>query len=217
MGSKSGLVLLYWKIRQRSVAANWNLVNSTGTSCAWQWRTLMKLCLATDLVSPAMGNSRVHNSKSGYVIHLIAFQWDMACIHSSPDPSFVEVGQACETNTGYANLLMRRYLWHFPAILLLPEKYIVEVFYSFCSSGNSLVLLPYSRLLLELKHWQIHHDKILQFNCTALYSAVGHGLLMLVYTVHQTLLFFAEVGCACEIKPVYCKQPFQWSYHVFVI
>jgi len=33
------------------------------------------------------GNSRVHYLKSGYVIQLIAFRWDKACIHSSPDPS----------------------------------------------------------------------------------------------------------------------------------
>ena len=35
----------------------------------------------------ATGNSRVHYLKSGYVIQLIAFRWDKACIHSSPDPS----------------------------------------------------------------------------------------------------------------------------------
>ena len=35
----------------------------------------------------ATGNSRVHYLKSGYVIQLIAFWWDKACIHSSPDPS----------------------------------------------------------------------------------------------------------------------------------
>ena len=34
------------------------------------------------------GNSRVHYLKPAYVIQLIAFQWDKACIHSSPDPSF---------------------------------------------------------------------------------------------------------------------------------
>ena len=32
-------------------------------------------------------NSRVHYLKSGYIIQLIAFQWDKACICSSPDPS----------------------------------------------------------------------------------------------------------------------------------
>ena len=35
----------------------------------------------------ATGNSRVHYLKSGYVIQLIAFRWDNACIRSSPDPS----------------------------------------------------------------------------------------------------------------------------------
>ena len=35
----------------------------------------------------ATGNSRVHYLKSGYVIQLIAFRWDKACIRSSPDPS----------------------------------------------------------------------------------------------------------------------------------
>ena len=35
---------------------------------------------------PATGNSRVHYLKSGYVIKLIAFRWDKACIRSSPDP-----------------------------------------------------------------------------------------------------------------------------------
>ena len=34
----------------------------------------------------ATGNSRVHYLKSGYVIQLIAFRWDKACIHSSPFP-----------------------------------------------------------------------------------------------------------------------------------
>ena len=47
----------------------------------------------------ATGNSRVQYLKSDYVIRLIAFQWDTACTHSSPDPSpfFAEVGLACET------------------------------------------------------------------------------------------------------------------------
>ena len=36
---------------------------------------------------PATDNSRVHYLKSDYVIQLIAFRWDKACIHSSPDPS----------------------------------------------------------------------------------------------------------------------------------
>ena len=35
----------------------------------------------------ATGNSRVHYLKSGYIIQLIAFRWDKACIRSSPDPS----------------------------------------------------------------------------------------------------------------------------------
>ena len=47
----------------------------------------------------ATGNSRVHYLKSGYVILLIAFQWDKACIRSSPDPSLsCGMGLACETN-----------------------------------------------------------------------------------------------------------------------
>ena len=33
------------------------------------------------------GNSRVDYLKSGYVIQLVAFRWDTACIRSSPDPS----------------------------------------------------------------------------------------------------------------------------------
>ena len=37
----------------------------------------------------ATGNSKVHYLKSGYVIQLIAFRWDTACIHSSPDPSLL--------------------------------------------------------------------------------------------------------------------------------
>ena len=40
-----------------------------------------------DRAYSATGNSRVHYLKSGYVIQLIAFRWDKACIHSSPDPS----------------------------------------------------------------------------------------------------------------------------------
>ena len=35
----------------------------------------------------ATSNSRVHYLKSGYVIQLIAFRWDKACVRSSPDPS----------------------------------------------------------------------------------------------------------------------------------
>ena len=35
---------------------------------------------------PATGNSRMYYLKSGYVIELIAFRWDKACIRSSPDP-----------------------------------------------------------------------------------------------------------------------------------
>ena len=35
----------------------------------------------------ATGKSRVHYLKSGYVIKLIAFWWDKACICGSPDPS----------------------------------------------------------------------------------------------------------------------------------
>ena len=37
----------------------------------------------------ATGNSKVHYLKSGYVIQLIAFRWDTACIRSSPDPSLL--------------------------------------------------------------------------------------------------------------------------------
>ena len=37
----------------------------------------------------ATGNSRLHYLKSGYVIQLIAFRWNTACIHSSPDPSLL--------------------------------------------------------------------------------------------------------------------------------
>ena len=37
----------------------------------------------------ATGNSRVNSLKSGYIIQLIVFQWDTACIHSSPDPSLL--------------------------------------------------------------------------------------------------------------------------------
>ena len=36
---------------------------------------------------PATGNSRVYYLKSGYVIQLIAFRWNKACVRSSPDPS----------------------------------------------------------------------------------------------------------------------------------
>ena len=35
----------------------------------------------------ATGNSKVHYLKSGYVIQLIAFRCNKACIRSSPDPS----------------------------------------------------------------------------------------------------------------------------------
>ena len=50
----------------------------------------------------ATGNSRVHFSKSGYVIQLIAFRWDMGLYTQftrscRPFPSFAEVGRACET------------------------------------------------------------------------------------------------------------------------
>ena len=40
-----------------------------------------------------------HYLKSGYIIQLIALQWDTACTPSSPDPSFPlsEVSLACET------------------------------------------------------------------------------------------------------------------------
>ena len=45
------------------------------------------------------GNSRLHYLKSDYIIQLIAFRWDKACIPSSPDlPSLAEVGLACETS-----------------------------------------------------------------------------------------------------------------------
>ena len=44
---------------------------------------------------PATGNSRVHYLKSGYVVKLIAFQWDKACIRSSPDPFL-----SCESRSG---------------------------------------------------------------------------------------------------------------------
>ena len=35
------------------------------------------------------GNSRVHYLKYGHAIQLIAFQWNTACLHSSPDPSLL--------------------------------------------------------------------------------------------------------------------------------
>ena len=43
----------------------------------------------------ATGNSRVHYLKSGYVIQLIAFRWDTACIRSSP----------IDSREGYPSLL----------------------------------------------------------------------------------------------------------------
>ena len=46
----------------------------------------------------ATGNSRVHYLKSGYIIQLIAFRCDMACIRSSPDPSL-----SCGSGSGLRN------------------------------------------------------------------------------------------------------------------
>ena len=48
----------------------------------------------------ATGNSRVHYLKSGYVIQLIAFRWDKACIRSSPDPSL-----SCGSGSGLRDYL----------------------------------------------------------------------------------------------------------------
>ena len=50
----------------------------------------------------ATGNSRVHSLKSGYIIQLIAFQRDTACIRSSPDPSLL-----LQEWVGFARLGMR--------------------------------------------------------------------------------------------------------------
>ena len=49
---------------------------------------------------PATGNSRVHYLKSGYVIQLIAFRWDKACIRCSPDPSL-----SCGSGSGLRDYL----------------------------------------------------------------------------------------------------------------
>ena len=51
-------------------------------NCKNTWRIVFR-----ERAYPATGNSRVHYLKSGYVIQLIAFRWDKACIRSSPDPS----------------------------------------------------------------------------------------------------------------------------------
>ena len=50
---------------------------------------------------PATGNSRVHYLKSSYVIQLIAFRWDKACIRSSPDPSL-----SCGSGSGLRDYLV---------------------------------------------------------------------------------------------------------------
>ena len=55
----------------------------------------------------ATGNSRVQYLKSGYVIQLIAFRWDTACIRSSPDPS----------------LLLRKWVWLARLGLSMYTKY----------------------------------------------------------------------------------------------
>ena len=44
-------------------------------------------------------NSREHYFKSGYIIKLIAFRWDTACIHSSPDASLSGFGLWDYTST----------------------------------------------------------------------------------------------------------------------
>ena len=60
----------------------------------------------------ATGNSRVYYLKSGYVIQLIAFRWDTACIRSSPDPlpTFAEVGRACKTSAAIPRNLTMSFL-----------------------------------------------------------------------------------------------------------
>ena len=54
----------------------------------------------------ATGNSRVHYLKSGYVIKLIAFWWDMACIHSSPDPSLFSRSGPCLRDQVWGSMKM---------------------------------------------------------------------------------------------------------------
>ena len=49
----------------------------------------------------ATGNSRVHYLKSSYIIQLIAFRWDKACMRSSPDPSL-----SCGSRSGLRDYLV---------------------------------------------------------------------------------------------------------------
>ena len=53
------------------------------------YKNTLTILLGKRVLTPQQVNSRVHYFISGYVIQLIAFQWDMACIHSSPDPSLL--------------------------------------------------------------------------------------------------------------------------------
>ena len=48
--------------------------------------TTIYIYFSGNMLTPQQVNSRVHYLISGYVIQLIAFQWDMACICTLPDP-----------------------------------------------------------------------------------------------------------------------------------
>ena len=98
---------------------------------------------------------------------------DMACIHSSPDPShlFVEVGLACETS------------WD---LSLRMNLQVIS------ATGNSRVEI-----------WLCH--QLIAFWWDT------------VYAVHQTLLFFAEVGLAWYINSQLYGHSLQSTTHIIPI
>ena len=56
--------------------------------CCRSWKNTLTILLGECAYS-AKGASRVHYLKSDYIIQLIAFWWDTACIRSSPYPSLL--------------------------------------------------------------------------------------------------------------------------------
>ena len=64
--------------------------------CKNTWRIVFR-----ERAYPATGNSRVHYLKYRYVIQLIAFWWDKACICSSPDPSL-----SCGSGSGLQDYIL---------------------------------------------------------------------------------------------------------------
>ena len=67
----------------KTAKESYDIISITTEAIKTLWLYFMEHAYSTT------GNSRVYSLKSGYIIQLFVFWWDMTCICSSPDPSLL--------------------------------------------------------------------------------------------------------------------------------